>query len=965
MESVTYARSFWAALLTFAGGGSVSFGGGRWSVRNGSHTHEVAATAITAVRVRPGVFWSTLELVAGTGVVRFGGLAHRAADHLHGVFTVAAIPPRVAEALATWEAAGRRRYLNHYAWAGWRERQAGTREMLRPADLQWLPSEERVRVARFIETFDKTEEVARKLNEEHLARELRECKSLFDSVEKSPLTRMQRAAVVTDEDNTLVVAGAGTGKTSVVVAKVAYAVKRLGVKAEELLLLAYNNKAAEEMKERVAARAGVAVVASTFHSLGMRIIGQGSGAKPALSKLAEDGRDLKFVEDVVRAMLLDPRWRNVLLPYLVEYLKPCRGPEEFKTQHEFVSYLKGNDIVSLRGEQVRSHEECTIANWLFANGIEYAYERDYEHDTRSSGFRQYRPDFYLVESGIYLEHFGVGHDGSTAQWVPREKYHEGMKWKRDLHRRMGTRLVETFSADRMDGLLTQRLAERLAAVGVRPKPRPPAELERVLEERGSFSVLARVATTFLHHFKEGLHDLAALRASTPGKEPRGRSFLDVFEHVYAEYQGALRAEGAIDFTDMIRLATEIVVSGRYRSPYSRVVIDEFQDTSRGRASLVKALLDQVPDRRLMCVGDDWQSIYRFAGSDIAHMTRFADHFGHAATVSLDETFRFGKRLLNATATFVQKNPSQLRKVLKSARDESAPAVVVLPLSASPGRDREASRRLLAQDVRAVLERIDREHTGSETAFVYLLGRYNHNMPDSEENLSRGLARLKVEFLSVHRSKGREADYVVVIEAVSGKWGFPSQVEDDPLLAMVLAAPDPFEHAEERRLFYVALTRAKRRVFVLTREATRSVFVEELLKPEYAGLVEAAGEIGQVVPCGCGGSMTRRRNSNDGSLFWSCADYPYCDGRADVCHVCQRGAMVQRGLVFRCSEAGCPGNVEVCPQCREGRLVEKPNSRDGSKFLGCSRYRRDKTGCSYTQNIGGPAHRDGFTGRHRR
>lgn len=953
MEEITYARSFWAALLTLAGAGSVTLHAGRWQLRSGSQTQIVEPSAVTAVRVRPGFLWSTLELVAGDVTHRFGGLARHAAHHLLGAFSVTGLPPRLVEALSAWDEATKGRYVNHYAWARWRERHSATRELLRPADLQWLPSDDRARAARFAEIFDKTEETAGKLNEEHLQRELRECKALLDAVESNPLTARQRRAVTTDEDNTLVVAGAGTGKTSVVVAKVAYIVKRLGVRPEEVLLLAYNKAAAAEMQERVISRVGVALTVSTFHALGLRIIGQAEGRQPSLSRLAEHSdQPTAFIENALRAMLNLDRWRTVLVRHLTEYLRPYKTAGDFPDKHAYIKWLKGVDIRSMRGEQVRSLEECVIADWLFLNGIDYEYERDYEHDLSSPEHRQYRPDFFLIESGVYIEHFGVDREGKTAPWIEAAAYREGMDWKRATHRRFGTRLVETFSYDRKEGVLTERLAERLAAVGVLTKPRPAAEIEKAVDGRGVISQLAKLLSTFLQHFKEGRRTIADLRPAAGASDPhRARSFLAVFAHIHEAYEAALREEKAIDFQDMIGRAADHAASGRYRSPYRYVVVDEFQDTSRGRARLLRALLDQVPDRRLTCVGDDWQSIYRFAGSDIAHMTHFHVHFGYTASVALDESFRFGRRLLQASAQFVQKNPAQLRKTLTSPREEGRPAVVVVPMSRAPAEADGGSTRATVNDIRGILAGIAQEVPNGGSASVYLLGRYNFSLRGAElATLAEGFPKLKLEFLTVHRSKGLQADFVIVLDANAGRFGFPSEIDDDPLLSMVLAEPDPLEHAEERRLFYVALTRAKRRVFVLTRETQRSAFVEELLGKEYAGLVEGPPEWADRVPCpDCGGTLVRRANTKTGAPFWGCVDFPYCEGSARVCAVCQDGALVLQGTVYRCSRKGCAGREEVCPRCGEGILVRRLNRAKGSEFWACTKWKRDKTGCNFTRN----------------
>lgn len=955
MEEITYARSFWAALFTLAGSGSVTLGGGRWSLRNGTQTRILESEAITAVHVRPGLFWSTLEIVAGDATIRFSGLARGAADHLRGHFSVRAIPPRVAEALSAWEALGGR-YINRYAWAGWRERQAATRELLRPAELRWLPAEEHARAARFVETFDQAEVAARRENERHIERELRACKALLDAVEANPLTARQRQAVATDEDNTLVVAGAGTGKTSVVVAKVAYVVKQLGVRPEEVLLLAYNKAAAAELQERVSARVGIEVAASTFHALGMSVIGQAEGRKPSLSRLSDQADEpLLFIEKALQEMLNVGRWREILLRYLIEYLRPYKAAGDFPNKSAYIKWIKGAAIKSMRGEQVRSYEECVIADWLFLNGIDYQYERKYEHDVADAEHSQYKPDFYLTESKVYIEHFGVDRDGKTAPWIDAAKYRAGMEWKRATHRRFGTRLVETFSYDRAEGALTERLAERLAAIQVTPKPRPLDEIARVIGECRIISQLAKLLATFLQHFKEGRRSLDSLKPP-PNTDPhRCKSFLSVFQHIYDTYEAALRAEQAIDFQDMIGRAADHVAAGRYRSPYRYVVVDEFQDLSRGRARLLRALLDQIPDRRLTCVGDDWQSIYRFAGSDITHMTRFSDHFGYTASVALDESFRFGRRLLQASATFVQKNPAQLRKALTSPRDEGRPAVVIVPMSKPPADAESGAASATTTDIQGLLTRIAKEVPDGDSASVYLLGRYNFSLRGADlDAISKDFQKLKLEFLTVHRSKGLQADYVILLEANSGRFGFPSEIYDDPLLSMVLAEPDALAHAEERRLFYVALTRAKRRVFILTRETQRSAFVEELLGGEYAGLVEGVPAWSAQAPCAdCGGTLVRRANKKTGAPFWGCVDYPYCEGSARICAVCQEGALVLQGAAYQCSRKGCAGREERCPQCRDGMLVKRTNRNNGSEFWACNKWRSDKSGCNFTRSDARP------------
>ncbi len=946
-DAVALTRGSWARLLTGAGPGGVRFGDGRWLIEQRGASNVLPAEDVISVTVRPGLLWSTLLVATSEHHWECPGLPHAGAHGLRWLSDVFRMLPQVEAALAAWQrietAVG---YLNHHRWSHWRDRHMPLREALRVPPAVVLTGTVRETVLQFTRLHDTLETTVNAHNAAFIARELRECATMFDQLETTPLTRAQRVAAVTHEDNTLVVAGAGTGKTSVVVARVCYLLRRLGVRPDRILVLAFNASAADELRQRISARVRADVVVQTFHALGLSILNRRFAKQPSLSALKDEDAALAFVTAIIRRMVQEAKWSRVITGYFVEYLAPCRGPEEFPSLTAHLAYLKGADVVSLRGEPVRSHDACTIANWLFVNGIAYEYRRPYAPRVVDAERRRYCPDFYLVASGTYLEHFAIDRTGGTAPYVDRDAYRRSMAWKRSVHRRFRTRLVETYSYDRMEGALIARLERRLAAVGVRPRPRPVDELVDTYEERGAPLRLAKLVTTYLRHFKERQLDLDALRASS--SEPRARCFLALFEPVYRQFAHRLADEHAIDFQDMIRLAADAVEGGHVHMGFTHVLVDEFQDLSQGRARLLKALLAQVPDGRLTCVGDDWQSIYRFAGSDVSLMTAFPEYFGHTATVALDETFRFGQQLADVGARFIIRNPSQLRKQIVSRTSLPYPPVVICAHHRPQEREADANRGAVAEDVRHVLTAIDRELRDAGTVRVCLLGRYNHSLPVPDaQSLARGLPRLMVDFRTVHRAKGLEADYVVVLEVVRGPYGFPSEIVDDPMLTHVLSRPDAYAHAEERRLFYVALTRARRRVFLLTSSSQRSAFVDELLSPAYAGLVETDRHLSAQVPCrACGGVLVARVRATNGATFWGCANYPYCDGTARLCRICQRGALILEGEFLRCSDPGCRHFAETCPRCHRGRLVERKHRKAGGIVVGCSRWKPDGTGCGF-------------------
>jgi DNA helicase-4 len=554
--------------------------------------------------------------------------------------------------------------------------------------------------------------------------------------------------------------------------------------------------------------------------------------------------------------------------YLAYYLFPYRSPFEFATAHDHQQYVRSHELKTLRGERVRSHEHLVIANWLHVNGIAYAYRRAYAYDTATVRHKQYQPDFHLTRHDVYLEHVDVDREGRTPRYVDAARYREAMEWKRALHRRHGTSLVETFHHERAAGTLLGALKLRLRALGVVPRPVPPAAIRAAAEEQRLIEPVARLLGTFLSLYKGNLWTLAEIEAAAgvpadpehPVRDPaRALAFLRVFRRVLARYEARLAAAREIDFNDMIAAATERVEARRYVSRFTHVIVDEFQDLSRGRGRLLRALLAQVPDRRLFCVGDDWQSIYRFTGSDIAQMTHFAAEFGFTRRCDLTVTHRFPRELLDASSHFVQQNPAQLRKSLVTARALGEPAIEIH----APGAGEDAAAlldRVLARIADQAV-RDGRAATGRDAAppAVQLLGRYNFVRPEGWADLQKRHARLALDFLTVHRSKGLEADYTVLLDVVAGKMGFPSEVADDPLLDLVLAGAGAFPNAEERRVFYVALTRARTRCYVLTSARRRSPFVEELEREEYRRWVtRGAGRAGGPSPVcpACGGTLMR-------------------------------------------------------------------------------------------------------------
>ncbi len=785
--------------------------------------------------------------------------------------------------------------------------------------------------------------------------ELDRWKDFFDTIESKPLTPEQRLSVVVDEDATLVLAGAGSGKTSVITAKAAYLVKAGIRKPDEVLLLAYAKNAAKEMSERVEARSGVPVTARTFHSLALNIIGTVEGRKPALADHATD--DLKFVNlikdilrDLVRAAADVAR---AIIQWFSHFLVEPKTEWDFKTKHDFYSHMEQQDLRTLQGEKVKSYEELQIANWLYENGIKYEYEPVYEHQLPASGRRDYCPDFRLTESGVYIEHFGVRRqkmpDGSerlvTAPFVDRDEYLAGMAWKRQVHAEHETTLIETFSYERQEGRLLVNLAEKLAP-HVTTQPLPAETLFDRVVEMQQVDQFSQLLGTFLRKFKGGGYSLSDCGAKSARLKmgERARAFLAVFEPVFAEYER--RLSGRIDFEDMVLRAAGYVESGQYVSPFRHILVDEFQDISQGRARLVKALKAHHADARIFAVGDDWQSIFRFAGSDIHIMRHFGEEFGGCfnseggvhRVIDLGRTFRSVDHIAFAAKTFVLKNPAQIDKKIVPAGSATEPAIRVAMIAKEEG-DRKL-REVLA-------ELATRNMDADRPSSVLILGRYRFLEPNMAD-LQRSYPRLRISFKSIHASKGLEADHVVLLNADSGRMGFPSEIVDDPLLSLVSPEDEPFEHAEERRLMYVAMTRARHTLTVLASKSRPSVFVSELLEDPTYNIATAPGATPERYECReCGGRLLDVRGK-DTRVWYRCEHVQHCGNLLPACPSCGT-ASPRRTQGSAKAQCTCGASFPACPVCESGWLVER-KGRYGS-FLGCVRYPQC-SGTAQTERPGG-------------
>ncbi|MBQ3883230.1 MAG: UvrD-helicase domain-containing protein [Bacteroidales bacterium] len=820
-------------------------------------------------------------------------------------------------------------------------------------------------------------------NEDFIRRHLSSDKEYLDHIldKVDPAIRLdeeQRKAVLCDEDNMLVIAGAGAGKTTTVAAKVKYLVDKRGVDPKEILVISYTNKAVGELRERINSSLGIDCPVTTFHKTGYTIIKKQDDEKRTV---VDGGFLYNTVNDYLKNSILEqPDMVDKTVLLFGSYFD---APYEGDDLNGFFNYVSKADFSSMKGnvgefmqeivdrrsgrhvtitnEFLRSAQEVRIANFLYLNNIDYTYEKPYPyHILRSS--KPYTPDFTIRQGDkvAYIEHFGISEDGKNSRYDAKQlgRYKTAVNDKVSLHRKHKTDLIYTFSSYNDGRDFIEHLRDQLQSKGFVIEPRPSQEVYQKIistEENKYIMRLVKLLCTFISNFKtNGYAAEDFLRFDRESSNVRTKLFLEICMQCYLEYSKKLKEIGAIDFEDMIndsaRILREQEDMGNKLS-FKYIIVDEYQDISRQRFDLTKEL-SKICDAKIIAVGDDWQSIYAYAGSDIALFTGFSEKMGYAELLKITKTYRNAQQVIDIAGGFIQKNNTQISKSLISPKSIDEPVIIHSYDESVPKKDtlgKGGRYYLLGKKVEEVIGLIlekNREEGKPVNSSILLLGRYsfdarnlcfsNDFVYDEKNNkvISKKYPRANLEYLTAHRSKGLGYDNVVIVNARDEMYGFPSQIDDDPIMKLVTRDDTSIEYAEERRLFYVALTRTKNRVHIVTPIQRPSKFVLELID-DYPGVVlrgevdrNHTKDLSNMKRCPvCHYPLQLRYKKNYGLRLWICTNEPeMCDFMTN-------------------DPAGGGLPVLKCDCCRTGYLIVK-RSKDGKKtFLGCTNYKEDGTGCN--------------------
>lgn len=833
-----------------------------------------------------------------------------------------------------------------------------------------------------IETYSDITNLIKTHNENFIAEKLKTEKDYLDTIllDVDPnimLDDDQRKVVLTDEDYCLVIAGAGAGKTTTVAAKVKYLVEKKNIKPEEILVVSFTNKAVGELRERINKDLKIDCPITTFHSTGNAILHKDSEEK---LNIVQNEKLYFVLEDFFRdSVLQNQRIVDDLIKFFATYFDaPIQVTDKnelydrlsnsnYSTLKSEVGEIKYDVVLSnnrnkehrtIQDEVLRSQEEVQIANFLYLNNIEYEYEPRYPYNIEGSK-KPYTPDFIIRQNGkeAYIEHFGITQSGYSNLYNAEEleKYKKAVHDKVDLHKEHGTTLLYTFS-EFIDGrTILEHLKDQLEKAGFVLSPRDNRDVfQKIQKQDGSRYIrkLLNLIDRFISNFKTNGYPIEKFDEwATQTDNVRNKLFLGICKQCYLEYEKYLQKNNAIDFSDMINKSAKLLKESKNVSEqidFKYIIVDEYQDISRQRFDLVGALHD-VTSAKIIAVGDDWQSIYAFSGSDITLFTKFSQIMGYAELLKITKTYRNSQEVIDIAGKFIQKNKEQITKQLQSPKNIKDPVIIYTYDSKWKkfgGNANTNLARAVQTAIEHIIESSKTENKDISKQEILLLGRFNF---EGDRLAQTGLfeytngkakvkclkyPKLKITFMTAHASKGLGYDNVIVINGKNEMFGFPSKIENDPILNYVIKQDNAIDAAEERRLFYVAMTRTKNRVYFVAPEKNPSEFLLEIkhdyknvvLKGDWSDEIKNENQFKKSCPI-CGYPLQRKVKTAYGLNLWICMNDP------EVCDFMTN--KIEAGKL----------SIQKCDKCETGFLIAKQNTENTDYFLGCTNYTPNKKGCN--------------------
>lgn len=707
----------------------------------------------------------------------------------------------------------------------------------------------------------------RKHNRKYVDNKLIKYKSYFDNMfndinKNIILDKSQREAIICDEDNLLVLSGAGSGKTTTISAKVKYLIDVKNIKPDKICVITFTKKAKEELDYKINKIFNSNVDIYTFHSLGLKIIKYYYKNKD-IDIIDEKGQ-YKIICDYIKNNLFKDKDKFSL--FFEAFKNKTSFSEEYKlfdNYYDYHNYMykrkyinsnttmdnyikeqakrRRNYLKTLNGEYCKSKEEVDIANFLYLNNIDYQYEKSYK---KLDNLKIYKPDFYIEQNNNYnyIEHFGIDKVNKTNNHYTKEEltnYLKNMKLKEKYHcdEKIEDLFIITYSKvlgkRNYLSVLKDSLIKKGYVLSKKDNNLVYERLKDTSEDRYINNFVNRIVIPFISYFKRSNYKLDDFRNIKTDNDLLNKQ-IRVISDIYLNYESKLREKNLIDFEDMINISYKVMPYIKEKNlgvDYKYIIIDEYQDVSMQRFNLTKRI-EELFKSKIIAFGDDYQTIFGFSGSRIDLMTEFRNYLSDAKQIPIPNVYRNSQELIDVATKFINKNSKQIKKKLISNKRLINPIELYI-YNDSNYINTNINKSIILSNI------LDKIYLSNNKSNVLLLERYNNDIDtilnnnlfirkNHENIIYKKHEDMKIDYLTIHKSKGLEYDNCILINAIDDKYGFPSKIEDEEIIKLLKPKiEENIFYPEERRLFYVAMTRTKNKLYILVPKSKTSSFIREI------------------------------------------------------------------------------------------------------------------------------------------
>ncbi len=638
----------------------------------------------------------------------------------------------------------------------------------------------------------------------------------------------QKRAVVSDSKRILVLAGAGSGKTKVLTKRYVHLVKNKSIHRDKVLAVTFTTEAVKQMTDRVSEELNIKSEdlkknIRTFHSLCAGILRQHEQFNIV---------DEKQQREIIENILYDNKDNQEIMESMYNYIKDnilekVKSKDNKNSLYQQIKSkpfdIYNRKIKTKSGIDVRSKSERDIANFLTSLGVTWEYERPVNWADAT-----FKPDF-TVEEDIYIEHWAYNDQTPEFSLINKKKYLEHRRWKEDQFIKHKRTLISIEENEMLD---LQKLQLRLSdEIGRLTKKKFQKEeiidlltLDLYPQYKKSYDHFIEEVIEIINLIKSRLMEIKDVKELVRDEEKeKVINFYRVLMPVMEEYGKILQRTDYSykDFNDLIKDAVKLLREDDsrrkyYQNMYSFILVDEYQDVSYGEVELLKLLVNS--NTSLFVVGDDWQSIYGWRGSDVSYILHFDDDFGDYERIDLPINYRSTKNIVDASSYFIQLKERQYKKDIKCCGEKEKDDSKIIEVNTRD--DFQAAEYIVS-----TINQLKKDNNSLKDSDFLILKRSSKISQLYEGVLKKHMPSIKTK--TIHWSKGTEFDYVFVLGLKTGIYGFPNIYADKDIKQVIMNIPIEDKEEEERRLFYVAMTRAKKKLFLITEKNNESEFVKEI------------------------------------------------------------------------------------------------------------------------------------------